>query len=368
MMMESLTEFGMGPTWEALARFLHGASTVFFVTWSVLLWPQRNQNNIMRLLMANMMFLAFCDLKDIVFLFDGMWENVYLTGISVTVDLLYVPLMCSFFFEVVSPGVFSLKKLIPSMVIQGLFIPVYLFTACDYVYHIALFWAYGTGVVSMVMVFILSIRHTKYIRDNYSYTEYIDVSWLIKGGACMLVCLTIFLLAFTDETYLSDSVYYFISISVWVYLYVLTLRHKVVDTPPLSIFTLPVVAAANQPADATRSDLYEHIRTRLHVLMEQEKAFLNPKLTLQDVARDVGTNRTYLSEFLNNELEVSFYEYVNRWRVKEACIIIEKMTQDKSSVQNVAGLAGFNSVSTFNRSFLKEKGMTPTQYFRNISR
>lgn len=52
--------------------------------------------------------------------------------------------------------------------------------------------------------------------------------------------------------------------------------------------------------------------------MEKGRMFLNPKLSLTEVATAIGTNRTYLSEYLNNDLDTTFYEYVNGFRIKEA--------------------------------------------------
>lgn len=57
---------------------------------------------------------------------------------------------------------------------------------------------------------------------------------------------------------------------------------------------------------------------KLQEYMEKGRMFLNPKLSLTEVATAIGTNRTYLSEYLNNDLDTTFYEYVNGFRIKEA--------------------------------------------------
>ena len=97
--------------------------------------------------------------------------------------------------------------------------------------------------------------------------------------------------------------------------------------------------------------------------MNERKLYLNPKLTLQDVASEIGTNRTYLSEYLNQVLNTTFYEYINEFRVGTACEILDSMSSDnKRTMQEVAEMSGFNSLSTFNRSFVKVKGVTPSRY------
>ena len=62
--------------------------------------------------------------------------------------------------------------------------------------------------------------------------------------------------------------------------------------------------------------------TKLEQCMTEKRLYLNPKLTISDVAAAIGSNRTYLSDYLNKNLGVTFYEYVNRYRVMEACDIL----------------------------------------------
>ena len=102
---------------------------------------------------------------------------------------------------------------------------------------------------------------------------------------------------------------------------------------------------------------------KLQQCMEEERLYLNPKLTISDVATTIGTNRTYLSDYLNKKLCITFYEYVNHYRVMEACEIL--VGGSNQLLEEVARLSGFNSLSTFHRSFLKVMKITPLQYRSN---
>ena len=93
--------------------------------------------------------------------------------------------------------------------------------------------------------------------------------------------------------------------------------------------------------------------------MTKKRMYLNPKLTITEVAFAMGTNRTYFSDYLNNKLGVNFYDYVNKYRIMEACEILSDDNEKK--LVEVAEMAGFNSLSTFHRSFLKTMAMTPLQ-------
>ena len=87
-------------------------------------------------------------------------------------------------------------------------------------------------------------------------------------------------------------------------------------------------------------------------------------MTIVDIAVVLGTNKTYLSDYLNNTLKVTFHDYVNQFRIKEACMIINNMdANDKLTMVEVATKSGFNSISSFNRYFSKIEGISPRQYF-----
>lgn len=78
------------------------------------------------------------------------------------------------------------------------------------------------------------------------------------------------------------------------------------------------------------------------------------------LATAVGTNRTYLSTCLNSMLHINFYEYINSYRVKAACELLQN--SEHKTLDEIADLCGFNSLSTFRRAFMKNMNQTPNQY------
>ena len=90
-----------------------------------------------------------------------------------------------------------------------------------------------------------------------------------------------------------------------------------------------------------------------------EKAFLNPRLRLSDVAQAVASNRSYVSNYFNKELGITFFDYVNNLRIEYACSLLTRNTE---SIEMVALKSGFNSVATFYRVFSQKKGCTPANF------
>lgn len=98
---------------------------------------------------------------------------------------------------------------------------------------------------------------------------------------------------------------------------------------------------------------------RLHTLMEERRLYLNPKFSILDLTNLLGTNRTYVSVYLNEVLGKSFYDFVNEYRLAVA----EKLVSETNyNYGEIAAKSGFNSLSTFRRAFVKKNGITPGKY------
>lgn len=98
----------------------------------------------------------------------------------------------------------------------------------------------------------------------------------------------------------------------------------------------------------------------------QRKLYLNPGLTIIDLACECGTNRTQLSLLLNKELGLSFRDYINHCRIQYAALPLLEDEVAGHKIEEVALLSGFGSTATFYRAFAKEKGMAPQQWQESI--
>ena len=90
-----------------------------------------------------------------------------------------------------------------------------------------------------------------------------------------------------------------------------------------------------------------------------ENWFLEPGLSIRDLAARMGTNETYLSRTLNRGMGKSFNRFINELRVDFAKT---KIARSSGSILTIAFDSGFNSKATFNRVFRDISGQTPTQY------
>ena len=83
-------------------------------------------------------------------------------------------------------------------------------------------------------------------------------------------------------------------------------------------------------------------------------------LTIEQAARAMGTNRSYLSRYLNEVRHMTFYEWVARMRIQEAQSI---MTNEReTTMEQIASRVGFSSLSTFSSTFKKIVGESPVKW------
>jgi AraC-like DNA-binding protein len=100
--------------------------------------------------------------------------------------------------------------------------------------------------------------------------------------------------------------------------------------------------------------------------METNKPYLEGDLVLPQLAQQLGISANYLSQVINEQLQVNFYDFINGYRVEEAKGLIRNAGKKNANILNIALDSGFNSKSAFYTAFKKATAMTPTQYRKTI--
>lgn len=132
------------------------------------------------------------------------------------------------------------------------------------------------------------------------------------------------------------------------------------DTEPDNLVTSPEPAATETPikeqkSAATKFVNFDEIINKL----EEEKFYLDTEVNIDWISSKLGTNRHYVSDYLNQVKHVTFYEYVNTLRLTHAEQLLK---EGKEKVSDIAFISGFNSDHTFRRLFKEKYGCTPLQY------
>jgi tetratricopeptide (TPR) repeat protein len=127
------------------------------------------------------------------------------------------------------------------------------------------------------------------------------------------------------------------------------------------------IAEINKSKISLSSSEKEEILSKLEKLMEKEKIYTRTDLTIDKLARRLTTNRTYLSQIINDDFGKSYSNFINEYRVKEAIKMFSDSEKGKKySIDAIAREAGFNTISNFNMVFKKITGVTPSVFVKNI--
>ena len=102
----------------------------------------------------------------------------------------------------------------------------------------------------------------------------------------------------------------------------------------------------------------------LQKAMEEDKIFLDPELSLPRLAEELGCSVNHLSQAINAGHSMSFFNYINQYRVTEAARMLRQKECQFPAILDVALSVGFNSTSTFYTAFKKATGQTPAKYRR----
>jgi len=115
-------------------------------------------------------------------------------------------------------------------------------------------------------------------------------------------------------------------------------------------------------------DKAEELKKALEGKMEAESLYLNPELTLRELAESVSSTEKKISYLINQHMDSNFYEWVNRYRTERFKKEIEKPENKALSIVGVALNCGFPSKSSFYRAFKSEAGVSPSQYLKNLDK
>jgi AraC-like DNA-binding protein len=255
----------------------------------------------------------------------------------------------------------------------------------------------GVTYASVTLLFLR--RHRARIKDSYSSLEHVNLQWLVRlaaAGATIWVLAVVF-----QVTELLQSAAFRRGddiITLAIALLVYGIGYMALRQPEIFRFDTgeyPVAGAASaappgtptqapamappEPAVETdqggsryqRSGLSDWeaaaLKKALLTAMDHDRPWQDSDLTLADLAGRLSTTPHKLSEVLNSQLEQSFYDFVNAYRVRYVQRRIESGDAKNLTILSLALDAGFASKSTFNDVFKKHTGQTPSDYRRSVA-
>ena len=108
----------------------------------------------------------------------------------------------------------------------------------------------------------------------------------------------------------------------------------------------------------------EDLEMKLKKLLEEEKIYRDDEISLQSLAIELNLNPHQLSEYLNQNLGLNFFSLIHKHRIQEAKDLLS--SDPDSTILSIAYRVGFNSKSSFHTAFLKDTGMSPSEFRKKV--
>lgn len=239
--------------------------------------------------------------------------------------------------------------------VEALMLVVFLLVVCWIPY--SLFY--------MRRIMTLTAQYRRVLKQHFANLKSRSLYWVtaysaVLGGVWLLFAAHLFIENTINLTLLSPS---FIALLVLTLVWGLSWA-GVRQRPAFLPAKQPERTAAEAHSvkyqrSALTHDQANRIAEKLTAHMQQHQSYLDPDITLGKLAEGLQVSPNYLSQTLNDTLGMSFFDYINHWRIKDARKRLE-MTED--SILEIAYAVGFNARSSFYKAFKMETGQTPAAY------
>ncbi|HAQ21865.1 MAG TPA: AraC family transcriptional regulator [Prolixibacteraceae bacterium] len=228
--------------------------------------------------------------------------------------------------------------------------------------------------ISGTFYFLMTIKLFKKldirIFNNFSNTTDIDLSWIRKLVLVFgivwtaLISVTVIHHVFQLFSMVFCTNGLFLSLSVFVILIgYFGLKQRIIHGnedgfAPVETSTIQIKYAGSKLSNSEEKQLADQLKRHI----DSSKSYLNPNLTLSQLAAEIGISSHLLSQVINEQFNLNFFDFVNQYRVEEFKQRIVNPNYENYSLLGIAFDCGFNSKSAFNRIFKKVTSLTPSQY------
>jgi AraC-like DNA-binding protein len=253
---------------------------------------------------------------------------------------------------------------------------------------------YFVGPIYVVWSLLILRKYKKQIANNFSYTEQINLNWLkyilytavaIWGSVIIdgffgeyiranlyefvdeltfiLVTLTIFILGyfgFKQPSIYTDDY------SEKAQIANKKLAGKLHKKQKINADLFQQRAERYGKSGLKKTETEEHVNN-LMLYMENEKPYLDSKLSLKQLAAFLELSTNHTSQIINENLNKNFFDFVNDYRINEVKKYLSDSKFSHYTLLAIAYECGFNSKSSFNSIFKLKTGLTPSEYQKTLT-
>lgn len=246
--------------------------------------------------------------------------------------------------------------------------------------HIEVIYSYITLHAQIIIYFLFSFalvnKYRRLLLENYSNASLFNFRWLfqllaILGFEFIIASLKNLFMFFGSEPayFYSMLVTALVAVAYIIWLVMKAMLHpelfRGIDSKLQLVSSMVREEAEKYDNTGTPGNLNEKINEKIYTLnkyMANEEPFLDPSLTIYDLAKQIDMPTKELSLLINHDLNQHFFDFINGFRIRKAMEILKDLSKKEFTVLEILYEVGFNSKSSFNTAFKKYTQLTPTQY------
>jgi AraC-like DNA-binding protein len=383
--------------WDIRAVVLTIAAFQAIVVSAMLLVRNRQQLKLPDRLLALFLLAISANLAEHIFGWLGLYESQRLTYFPFGNNFVFAPLAYLYVKSITNSSYRWSKRVWLHFIPAVIYFTVHLAAwarplaqkqqAIDWLWQHKWHQLEGYGNALLFIIYLLlTIRHyTAYIKwlpTEYSNTEKLQLRWIRN----FIVLLGIYCAVYLGFGLYSELYgWYGYKVQFWQYLVLAIIIYYISATGYAYVqkykvaFDMDTGRQQNQPeTDSTMAEEismpatmannpgFEVLKEQLLGYLQQNKPYLNPELSLSQLALEMEKPPYIITQVIKTALGKNFNDLINGYRV---AAVIEKLKTGEQKTQTLTGIAydcGFNSKATFNRAFKKATGTSPGEFAQKI--
>ncbi|MEO8253047.1 MAG: helix-turn-helix transcriptional regulator [Flavobacterium sp.] len=233
-------------------------------------------------------------------------------------------------------------------------------------------------VLYSIGVFFVLKKYKELYQENYTNSKTSIFKWLFQISTVIFIMYYLSIaknfLRYTDFDLLwiwANVIMQFLALLVTCWFVLKALNHPELFRGIDSKLQLArdIILKENKKNVEIKGNQNELIKAQIFSLkkyMVEKEPFLDPALTIQQLANQIEIPVRDLSVLINHKMDQHFFDFVNEYRIQKAMSILKNPSKSDLTILEILYEVGFNSKSSFNTSFKKYTNLTPTAY-RNAS-
>jgi AraC-like DNA-binding protein len=299
------------------------------------------------------------------------------------VDFLIAPLLLLYAWTLTDPARApnrrDLLHAIPFVVATLILLPYYSLSGAEKLAVLddglprSLILVIGLKILVAIAYVSLTIRHLSRAFAKSPETRDPQVVWFFRAMVVLVVVALVSVVVAiapgfgVQLPFDSDEIgTLFLCASIYLICFVL-IRHPFVSSAKSAVSGASVGLVTSRPKYGTSPltpEQKQEFARRLVRYMDNDRPFRDMQLNLERLSGALQIAPSHLSQVLNEQIGMNFYEFVNEYRVRDVMKRINLGSDGTRTMLALAFESGFNSKASFNRAFKRVTGITPTDYAR----